>query len=107
VGRTSGRDLLLPDHPPEILFGQLEEAFQLPDAVLANIAGSQRSTGLLHEPDSLFMVGLGDVEGVFKGGVVESFVIHGTSVVPIPGRFQQISRESAGNVVTGPSGPPF
>ncbi|MDR6417399.1 hypothetical protein J2808_004160 [Pseudarthrobacter sulfonivorans] len=31
------------------------------------------------------MVGLGDVEGVFKGGVVESFVIHGTSVVDIPG----------------------
>ena len=82
--------------------------FQLPDAVLANIAGSQRSTGLLHEPDGLFMVGLGDVEGVFKGGVVESFVIHGTSVVPlsrlIPANQPGISRECR---VTGPSGPPF
>ena len=85
MGRTSGRDLLLPDNPAEVLFGQMEEAFQLPDAVLADIAGGQASTGLLQKPHGLFMVGLGDVEGVFKGGVVESFVIHGTSVVPIPG----------------------
>ncbi|MET3718586.1 hypothetical protein ABIB27_000412 [Arthrobacter sp. UYEF21] len=31
------------------------------------------------------MVGLRYVKGVFEGGLVESFVIHGTSVVPIPG----------------------
>lgn len=85
MGRTSGRDLLLPDHPAEILFRELEEAFQLPDAVLTDVAGGQGSTGLLQQPDGLFVVGLGDVKGVFKGGVVESFVIHGTSVVDIPG----------------------
>jgi hypothetical protein len=31
------------------------------------------------------MVGFCHIKGVFKGGVVESFVIHATSVVPFPG----------------------
>ena len=78
-------ELLFPGYPPEILFGQAEEAFQLPDTVLADVAGRVCRTGLLQEPEGLFMIGLGDVKGVFQGGVVESFVIHGTSVVPIPG----------------------
>ena len=84
-GEEEWPELLLPDYPPEILFGQVEEAFQLPNAVFADVAGSLGSTGLLKKPDSLLVVGFGHVEGVFKSGVVESFVIHGTSVVPIPG----------------------
>jgi hypothetical protein len=84
-GEGEWPELLLPDYPPKILFGQLEEAFQLPNAVFADVAGSLRSTGLLKKPDSLLVVGFGYVKGVFKGGLVESLVIHGTSVVPIPG----------------------
>ncbi|MET4143517.1 hypothetical protein ABIB45_000370 [Arthrobacter sp. UYCo732] len=85
MGRKGGPDLLLPYHPPKILFSQLKEAFQLPDAACANVAGGQGRTGLLQQPDGLFVVGLRYVKGVFEGGLVESFVIHGTSVVPIPG----------------------
>lgn len=85
MGRTSGPELLLPGNPPEVLFGQLEQAFQLVDAFLTDIAGSVGRTGLLQEPDGLFVVGLGNVKGVFESGVVESFVFHCTSVVLIPG----------------------
>ncbi len=76
---------MLPNYPPEIFLGKLEEAFELPHAVLTDVAGSVARTGLLQEPDGLLMVGLGDVKGVFESSVVEGFVIHGTSVVPIPG----------------------
>ena len=85
MGRKSGQDLLLPGHAPEIFFGQLEEAFQLPHAVSTDVAGRPGSTGLLKKPDGLLVIGLGHVKGVFKSGLVERFVIHGTSLVPIPG----------------------
>jgi hypothetical protein len=85
VGRKSGLDLLLPNYPSEIFFGQLEEAFQLPHTVIAYVTCSPRCAGLFQKPDGFLMVRLGDVEGMFKGGLVESVVIHGTSVVPIPG----------------------
>lgn len=77
--------LLLPGYAAQILFGNLEEPFELAHPVRADVAGSPGRSRLLQEPDGFFMVGLGDVEGVFKGGLVESFVIHATSVVPIPG----------------------
>lgn len=76
---------MLPDYSSKIFFGQVEEAFQLPNAVFADVAGCPGGTGLLKEPDGLFVVGFGHVKGVFKGGLVKSLVIHGTSVVPIPG----------------------
>jgi hypothetical protein len=84
-GEEEWPELLLPDYSPKIFFGQVEEAFQLPNAVIADVAGSPGSTGLLKKPDGLLVVGFGDVKGVFKGGFVKSLVIHGTSVVPIPG----------------------
>ena len=85
MGRKSGGGLLLPNYAPEIFFGQLKEAFQLPHAVIAYIACSPRCPGLFQKPDGLLVIGFGDVKGVFEGGLVESVVIHGTSVVPIPG----------------------
>jgi hypothetical protein len=84
-GEEEWPGLLLPDYPPKIFFGQVEEAFQLANAVFADVADGLRSTGLLKKPDSLLVVGFGDVKGMFQGGLVESLVIHGTSVVPIPG----------------------
>ena len=78
-------ELLLPDDSPKIFFGQVEEAFQLPNAVFADVAGGLGGTGLPQKPDGFLVVGFGDVKGVFKGGLVKSLVIHGTSVVPIPG----------------------
>lgn len=76
---------MLPGYTAQILFGNLEEPFELAHPVVADIAGSPGRARLVQEPDGFFVVGLGDVEGVFKGGLVESFVIHPTSVVPIPG----------------------
>ncbi|GEM_PF-1818167 len=77
--------LLLPGHPPQVFLRNLEESFELAHPVLADVAGSPACAGLLQEPDGFLLVGLGDVEGVFKGGLVESFFVHATSVVPIPG----------------------
>ena len=77
--------LLLPGYPPEIFFGQLKQAFQLAHAFLADITGAERLACLLEEPHRFLVVGLGDVEGVFKSCLVKSFVVHATSVVPIPG----------------------
>ncbi|MET3174935.1 UNVERIFIED_ORG: hypothetical protein ABIB52_002789 [Arthrobacter sp. UYCu721] len=76
---------MLPGYAAQIFFGNLEEPFELAHSVLAYVAGSPGRPRLAKEPDGFFVVGLGDVEGVFKGGLVESFVIHATSVVPIPG----------------------
>ncbi|GAC1494499.1 MAG: hypothetical protein NVS2B15_15870 [Pseudarthrobacter sp.] len=76
---------MLPDYSSKVLFGQVEEVFQLPNPVFADVAGGPGGAGLFKEPDGLFMVGFSDVKGVFKGGLVKSLVIHGTSVVPIPG----------------------
>lgn len=76
---------MLSDYTPKIFLGHPEEAFKLVHAVLADVAGGPGRAGLLQKPDGLLMVGLGEVEGVFKSGVVESFVIHATSVVPFPG----------------------
>jgi hypothetical protein len=84
-GEEEWPELLLPGYSPKIFFGQMEEAFQLPNAVFAGVAGSVGSTGLLKKPDGLLVVGFGHVKGMFKGGLVESLVIHGTSLVPIPG----------------------
>lgn len=77
--------LLLPDYTAQVFFGNLQEPFELAHTVVADVACSPGRAGLLQEPDGFFVVGLGDIEGVFKGGLVESFVIHATSVVPIPG----------------------
>ena len=77
--------LLLPGYTVQVFFGNLEETFELPHPVVTDIAGSPKRARLFQEPDGFFMVGLGDVECVFKGGLVESFVIHATSVIPIPG----------------------
>jgi hypothetical protein len=76
---------LLPGYTAQVFFGDLEEPFELAHPVVANIAGSPGRARLVQEPDGFFVVGPGDVKGVFKGGLVESFVIHATSVVPIPG----------------------
>ncbi len=77
--------LLLPGYPPEIFFGQLKKTFQLAHSFLADVAGAERRARLLQEPDRFLVVGLGDIEGVFKSCLVKSFVVHATSVVPIPG----------------------
>ena len=77
--------LLLPDDAAQIFFGNLEEPFELAHPVVVDVAGSPGRARLFQEPDGFFVVGLGDVEGVFKGGLVQSFVIHAISVVPIPG----------------------
>jgi hypothetical protein len=63
----------------------MEEAFQLPNAVFANVAGGMGSTSLLKKPGGFLVVGFSHIKGVFKGGLVKRLVIHGTSVVPIPG----------------------
>lgn len=76
---------MLPGYTAQVFFGNLEEPFELPHPVVTDIAGSPGPARLVQEPDRFFVVGLGDVEGVFKGGLVESFVIHATSVIPIPG----------------------
>lgn len=84
-GEEEWPELLLPGYTPKIFVGQVEEALQLSNAVFSDVARSVGSTGLFKKPNGLFVVGFGDVKGVFKGGLVESLVIHGTSVVPIPG----------------------
>lgn len=77
--------LLLPGYTPEIFLGYPKQAFQLAHAVLADVAGGPGRPGLLQKPDGFLMVGLGNIEGVFKCGLVKGFLVHATSVVPIPG----------------------
>jgi hypothetical protein len=84
-GEEGWPELLLPDYAAKVLFGQMQEAFQLLNAVFADVAGSVGGTCLLKKPGSFLMVGFGHIKGVFKGGLVKRLVIHGTSVVPIPG----------------------
>ena len=83
----AGREwpLLLPGHSPEVFRGNLKKPFELADAVLADIPRLMGGPGILEEPDCLLMVRLCHIKGVFQGGVVESFVVHATSVVPFPG----------------------
>ena len=76
---------MLPCHPPEVFRGNLQKPFELAHAVLADVPRLMGGPGILKEPDGLLMVGLCHIKGVFKGGVVESFVVHATSVVPFPG----------------------
>ena len=84
MGRQE-RPLLLPGDPPEIFRCNRKEVFELAHAVLADVPGLIRGPRILKEPGRLLMVGFCHVKGVFKGGVVESFVIHATSLVPFPG----------------------
>ena len=79
--------LLLPHHPPQILFGNGQEALELAYPVLADVACLVCRTCPLKEPDGFLVVCLGDVEGVFQGGVVleRRIFFHAISVVPIPG----------------------
>ena len=84
MGREE-RPLLLPGDPPEIFRCNRKEVFELAHAVLADVPRLMGGPGILEEPDCLLMVRLCHIKGVFQGGVVESFVVHATSVVPFPG----------------------
>ena len=83
-GEDEWPELLLPDYSSKIS-AKWRRLSNCRTRSSPTSAGSPGSTGLLKEPDGLFVVGFGDVKGVFKGGFVKSLVIHGTSVVPIPG----------------------
>ena len=83
----AGREwpLLLPGHSPEVFRGNLKKPFELAHAVLADVPRLISGPRFLKEPGRLLMVRRCHIKGVFKGGLVESFVIHSTSVVPFPG----------------------
>lgn len=84
-GRPEG--LQLPRNPPEVLLGDGQQAFQLLYAFAGDVTGGVRGPGMLKQPDGFLVVGLGDVESVFEGGLVLDCLIffHATSVVPFPG----------------------
>jgi len=88
MGHTAGGPggLLLPGHPPEVLLGDGQQSLQLAYPLVGNIAGLLPGAGPFQQPDGFLMVGLGYVQGVFEGGFVlkSRFVVHATSVVPIP-----------------------
>jgi hypothetical protein len=84
-GEEEWPELLLPDYPSKVFFGHMEEAFKLPDALLADVARGMGGPGPFKKPAGLLVIGLGDIKGVFKGGLVKSLVIHDTSLVPFPG----------------------
>jgi hypothetical protein len=79
--------LLLPGNPSKVFLGNGEQSLELAHPVLADIAGLVGGAGAFEQPDCFLMVCLGDVQGVFEGGVVLKcrFVVHATSVVPFPG----------------------
>jgi hypothetical protein len=87
VKGPAGRGLLLPHHPSEVFLGYRQQPFQLAHPVLSDVAGLVGGPGTLKQPDSLLMVGFGDVEGVLKGCFVlkRRIIVHATSVVPFPG----------------------
>ena len=84
-GRSGVLTLLLPGDPPEIFGGNRQQVFELAHAVLADVPRLISGPRFLKEPGRLLMVRRCHIKGVFKGGLVESFVIHSTSVVPFPG----------------------
>lgn len=79
--------LLLPHHPPQVFLRYCEEPFELAYPVFADVTGPVGGPCPVKEPEGFLMVCLGDVEGVFEGGVVleRRFFIHANSVVLIPG----------------------
>lgn len=84
---TPGRELLFLDDPAEVLLGNAQQILQLLDPVCTDVTGGMRRFGTLHQTNGFLVIGLGDVEGVFEGGVVDDcrFFFHLPSVVPIPG----------------------
>lgn len=79
--------LLLPHHSSEVFLGDSQQPFELAHPVLSDVARFVGGAGALKEPDSLLVVGFGDVEGVLKGCFVleRRIIFHSTSVVPFPG----------------------
>ncbi len=83
---TRGQSLL-PHHSPEVFLRYCQEALKLADPVLPHIPRCVAGAGVFNQPEGFLVIGLGDVEGVFQGGVVleRRIFIHATSVVPFPG----------------------
>lgn len=79
--------LLLPHHPPQVFLRYGEEPLKLAYPVFTDVACLVGGTCPVKEPEGFLVVCLGDVEGVFEGGVVleRRFFIHANSVVLIPG----------------------
>ena len=87
LGRNGLRNLLLPHDPSEIHVSQIEQAFQLGNPLLADLAGGMRGLGFVQEALRLFLVGPRHIKGVFQCCLVlESRVVfHENSLVPFPG----------------------
>lgn len=90
MGHTAvgpGTGLLLPGHAAKVFLGDGQQAFKLAHPLVADVARLLSCTGVLKEPHCFLVVGFRHVKGVLEGGFVLKcrFVVHGTSVVPIPG----------------------
>ena len=83
--------LVLFRHPHEVLVGEGQQGFELPDPCLVDVTGRMFGAGIVKKPFGFLGIAPGNVQGVFQGGFVlnSRVLFHCTIVVPFPGRYQR------------------